>query len=65
MNSLKQELLGVLDELSNDKIKILWYFAQFLKETDELSLDEITALNKGIEQFEKGEFVAFDGIRRG
>ena len=65
MSSVKQELTGVLDELSNEKLKMLWYFAQFLTETDELSAKEIAALNRGVEQFEKGEHVLFDEIRRG
>lgn len=65
MSSVKQELTGVLDELSNEKLKMLWYFARFLIETDELSPEEITALNRGMGQFEKGEYVLFDEIRRG
>jgi len=65
VNSVKQELTGVLDELSNEKLKMLWYFAQFLMETDELGAEEIAALNRGMEQFEKGEYVRFDEIRRG
>jgi len=65
MSSVKQELTDVLDKLSNEKLKMLWYFAQLLMETDELSSEEIAALNRGVEQFEKGEYVLFDEIRRG
>ena len=65
ISDVKQELTDVLDELSNEKLKLLWLFAKFLMETDELGREEIAALNRGIEQFEKGEYVLFDEIKRG
>jgi len=60
MNVIRQELVGVIDDLSDEKLKVQWYIAQFLMDTDELTIEEMSALHEGMSQIERGEFVPFE-----
>ncbi len=65
MDAVKEEFLTVLEEMPQEKINILLRFAEWLSEEDELTPDEMAALSKGEEQFDKGEYVFFSDIKRG
>ena len=65
MDTVKEELLTVLDEISQEKLMVLLRFAKWLSEEDELTSEELSALSRGEEQFDRGEYVFFNELKRG
>ncbi len=62
--AVKKEFLTVLEDMPQEKINILLRFAEWLSEDDELTPEEMTALSRGEEQFDRGDYVFFSEIKR-
>ena len=64
MSPTKQNLIKVIGELPIEKLRALFYFAEWLYEAENLTPEELKALTRGKEQFKKGEYVFFKDIKR-
>ncbi len=65
MSATKQELKKVIGELSEDESRIILKFAEWLREQkEELTDKELTILQKGSQQIQKGDFVWWRDVKR-
>ena len=65
MSSTKQNIIDIFDELPPGKRKVLLYFAEWLSEENELTPEELLTLSRGKKQFEDGDYVFFEDVKRG
>jgi hypothetical protein len=64
MKDTKQNLIRVIEGLPVEKLEVLYRFAEWLDEDNNLSPRELKAILQGKEQFKKGEYVFLEEIRR-
>jgi|YelNatPaOPRAMG01_1025707.scaffolds.fasta_scaffold311996_2 hypothetical protein len=60
----KKKLDAVLERLSEDKTEIVFKFAEWLSEDDELTSKEVDLLRKAENQIKRGEYVEWRKIKR-
>ena len=60
----KKKLDAVLERLSEDKTEIVFKFAEWLSEDDELTSKEVDLLRKAENQTKRGEYVEWRKIKR-
>ena len=65
MSTVKEEIRRVLEQLSDEQSRVILKFAQWLAEQEEeLTQEELALLQKGEEQFAKGEFTWWRDVKR-
>jgi rubrerythrin len=65
MNTTKDELKNLIEELSEEESRLLFKFTRWLVEQgDELTEQELALLHQGEQQFEKGEYAWWRDVKR-
>jgi hypothetical protein len=65
VSAAKEELKRVLEQLSEEESRLVLKFAQWLADQEEeLTQEELALLQRGEEQFAKGEFAWWKDVKR-